>query len=120
MEPHLLRLKALTGKVRACFSAFLRPSLKHTVVQPIRAIALAVSHGSPIATVRIRAQVRSCGMCGGQNGTGTGFLRVLRFPVPILIPPTAPHSSSIIRGWYHKPDRGRRTMWTQYHSTPRN
>jgi hypothetical protein len=23
-----------------------------------------------------------------------GFLRVLRFPLPILIPPTAPHSSS--------------------------
>jgi hypothetical protein len=29
-----------------------------------------------------------------QNGTGAGFLRVLRLPLPILIPPTAPHSSS--------------------------
>jgi hypothetical protein len=27
-------------------------------------------------------------------GTGAGFLRVLRFPLPILIPPTAPYSSS--------------------------
>jgi hypothetical protein len=36
----------------------------------------------------------SCGICGGQSGTGAGFLRVLRFPLPIPIPLTAPHSSS--------------------------
>jgi hypothetical protein len=29
-------------------------------------------------------------------GTEAGFLRVLRFPLPILIPQTAPHSSSSI------------------------
>jgi hypothetical protein len=28
---------------------------------------------------------------GGQSGAETGFLRVLRFPLPILIPPTAPY-----------------------------
>jgi hypothetical protein len=33
--------------------------------------------------------------------TETGFLRVLRFPLPII--PTAPYSSSIIRGWYKRP-----------------
>jgi hypothetical protein len=60
-------------------------------------------------------------ICGGQSGTGVGFLRVLRFPLPILIPPTAPHSlSSIIRGWYSRPISGRRTKWTQSHPTPRN
>jgi hypothetical protein len=32
-----------------------------------------------------------------------GFLRVLRFPLPILIPPTALHPSSITRGWYNRP-----------------
>jgi hypothetical protein len=32
-----------------------------------------------------------------------GFLVVLRFPLPIFIPPVAPHSSSIIRGWYNMP-----------------
>jgi hypothetical protein len=37
---------------------------------------------------------RSCGICGGQSSIGAGFLRVLRFPPTILIPPTAPHSSS--------------------------
>jgi hypothetical protein len=59
--------------------------------------------------------------CGGQNGTGTGFLRILRFPLPILIPPTDPQSpSSIIRGWHNRPVSGRRTKWTQSHPTQRN
>jgi hypothetical protein len=55
-----------------------------------RAIAQAVSRRLPIAAARVRSQVSSCGMCGGQSGTEAGFLRVLRCPMPILIPPTAP------------------------------
>jgi hypothetical protein len=31
------------------------------------------------------------GVCGGQSGAGAGFLRVLRFPLPI-IPPISPLS----------------------------
>jgi hypothetical protein len=64
-----------------------------------RAIAQAVSSRLPTAAARFRAQVRSCGICGGQSGTGAGFLRVLRFPLPILIPPITPHSLSTIRCW---------------------
>jgi hypothetical protein len=30
------------------------------------------------------------GFCGGQSGAGVGFLRVLRFPLPIFIPPIVP------------------------------
>jgi hypothetical protein len=42
--------------------------------------------------------------------------------LPILNPPTAPHSSSsIIRGWYNRPLSGRRTKWSQSHpSSPWN
>jgi hypothetical protein len=35
---------------------------------------------------------------------GAGFLRVLRFPLPISIPPISPQSpSSVIWGWYNRP-----------------
>jgi hypothetical protein len=36
---------------------------------------------------RVRSQVKSCGICGEQSDTGHEFAQVLRFPLPILIPP---------------------------------
>jgi hypothetical protein len=57
-----------------------------------RAIAHAVSRRLPNAAACVQVQVRSSDICGGQSGTGAGFLRVLWFPLPILTPPTAPHS----------------------------
>jgi hypothetical protein len=57
-----------------------------------RAIAQAVSRWLPIAAARVRARVSQVG-CGGQGGAGAGFLRVLRFPLPIFIPPNSPSSS---------------------------
>jgi hypothetical protein len=42
-----------------------------------------------------------------QSGAGVGFLRVLRFPLPIVIAPNASQSpSSIIWGWYNRPEVG--------------
>jgi hypothetical protein len=61
-----------------------------------RTIAQAVSRRLPTAASRVRSQVRSCGNCGEQSGTGAGFLRVLRFPLPILILLTAPCSLIIL------------------------
>jgi hypothetical protein len=79
-----------------------------------RAIAQVVSRRPPTTAAWVRAQVRSCGICGAR------FLGVLHFPLPILIPATAPHSSSIIWGCYNRPISGLRTNWTQSHLTPRN
>jgi hypothetical protein len=68
-------------------------------------IAQAVSRWLPTAAARVRARVWSCGICGGQNGAGAGVLRVLRFPLPIFIPPVAPQSPSfIIWGLYNRPE----------------
>jgi hypothetical protein len=83
------------------------------------AIAQAVSRRLPTAAARFLAQVRLCGICGGQSGTGTGFLRVFLFPLTIRIPPTAPHSSSsVIPGWYNRPVNGRlvKVDYVSFHS----
>jgi hypothetical protein len=57
-----------------------------------RAIAQAVSRWLPTAAARVRSRVWSSGICGGQSGAGAGFLRVLRFPLPIFMPPNSPSS----------------------------
>jgi hypothetical protein len=46
------------------------------------------------------------GFCGGQSGAGVGFLRVLRSPLPIFIPPIAPKILLI----YHHVGRGARAV----------
>jgi hypothetical protein len=79
-------------------------------------IAQAVSRRLPIAAAR----VRSYRICDGQSGTGSGFLRVLRFSLPIRIPLIAAQSlsSSIICGWYNRPVSGRSTKRTHVQSQP--
>jgi hypothetical protein len=83
----------------------------------------AVNRRLPTAAARVRSQVTSCGIYGGQSVAGAGIVWVLRFLLPILIPPTSlrsSSSSSIVLGWYNRPISGRRTKWTQSHPTPRN
>jgi hypothetical protein len=57
-----------------------------------RAIAQAVSRWLPTAAAWVRARVSSSGICVGESGAGAGFLRVLRFPLPIFIPLISPSS----------------------------
>jgi hypothetical protein len=49
-----------------------------------RAIAQAVIRWLPNTAAGVRPQVKSCGICDGQNGVRAGFLRVLRVPLSVL------------------------------------
>jgi hypothetical protein len=52
-----------------------------------------------IAVSRIWSRVISCGICDWESDNGVRVLEVLRFPLPILILSTAPHSLSLIQAW---------------------
>jgi hypothetical protein len=58
-----------------------------------RAIAQMISRWIPTAAPRVQARIWSSGICGGQSDAGADFLRVLRFPLP-LIPPNTLSSQS--------------------------
>jgi hypothetical protein len=75
-----------------CLFGFLRKILITGRHKETRFIGLAVAQAVSrwFATAAARVRVRAgCGVCGEQSGIGTGFLRVLRFPLPI-IPPISP------------------------------
>jgi hypothetical protein len=59
-------------------------------MQSGHAVAQAVSRWFPTAAARVCVRA-ACRVCGGQCGTGAGFLQVLWFPLPI-IPPISPSS----------------------------
>jgi hypothetical protein len=62
----------------------------------------AVSRRLPTAAVRVRSQVRSCGICGKQSDTVGRFSPSTSVSLLVLISPNAPHSS-VIQGWYNRP-----------------
>jgi hypothetical protein len=72
------------------------------------AVVQAVSRWISTQAARVRVRAAS-GVCGGQGGTGAGFLRVLQFPLPII---------KVTRGWHNRPVSGRSAEWTQLDSTP--
>jgi hypothetical protein len=65
-------------------------TIANLTTNPGRAVAQAIRRWLPTAAARVRVRA-ACGVCGGQSGTVAGFLRVLRFPLPI-IPQISPSS----------------------------
>jgi hypothetical protein len=84
-----------------------------------RAITQAVSHRLPTAAARVRAQLRACGICGGQSGTGQVFSEYFgsscQFSFHRLLHTHHPSSGA----GNNRPVSGRRTKWTQSHPTPK-
>jgi hypothetical protein len=56
------------------------------------AVAQAVSRWLPTAAACVRGRSGHMGFVVDKAGSGAGFLRVLRFPLPIIIPPISPSS----------------------------
>jgi hypothetical protein len=50
----------------------------NTILPLGRAVSQAVSRLPLTAEARVRAHVNQCEICGGESGTGTGYLRVLQ------------------------------------------
>jgi hypothetical protein len=73
-----------------------------------RAVAQAVSRWLPTAAARVRVRA-ACEVCGGQSGTGAGFLRVLRFPLPIIFHQFLHHHN---HPGHNRPISGRSAEWT--------
>jgi hypothetical protein len=71
----------------------LAPGVWNLPITSGRTRAQAGSRRLPTAAIRVQSQVKSYEICCGQSGTGAGFLRVLQFPLPILIPPNVRYSS---------------------------
>jgi hypothetical protein len=57
------------------------------VLCSVRAMAQAVGRRPFTAQALVRSQTSPHGICGGQSGTGTVFLRVLRFSPVSIVPP---------------------------------
>jgi hypothetical protein len=77
-----------------------------------RAIAQAVSRRLSLLRPGFEPRSGRVGLLVDEVALGQVFFEYFGFLMPILIPPTAPHSSSIVRGWYNRPVSDRRTKWT--------
>jgi hypothetical protein len=70
----------------------LRAQLFENPYQQGRAIAQAVSRWLPTAAALFRCRIWLSEICGEQSSTEASFVRELRFPLPIFIPPNFPSS----------------------------
>jgi hypothetical protein len=80
-----------TKIIEVRFEILKEVNMMNTAFSDGLAVAQAISRWLLTAAARVRFRL-ACGVCGGQSGTGAGFLRVFRFPLPIIIPPLSPSS----------------------------
>jgi hypothetical protein len=71
-----------------------------------RPVYQAISSRLFTAAAPVRARFKTCRICGGHSGTAAGFLRVLRFPLPLIDPLIAQLSSPFIPGWCNRAING--------------
>jgi hypothetical protein len=99
------------SKIESCWNINLYYPNKPLTTQELSLSSLAVNCRLPTTAVWVQSQFRSCGVCGGLSCTGVGFLQVLQFPQPILIPLSTQYSS-MIGGWCGGPISGLCIKWT--------
>jgi hypothetical protein len=73
---------------------------------PCRAVAQAGSRRLPTLAARVTAQVKSCGICGRQNGKGQVYSGYFGFPYYSFMGLIGLQSSSVIQVWYNRPING--------------
>jgi hypothetical protein len=71
-------------------------------------MAQAVSRRSLTAEARVRTRVNPCGICGGQNGTGTGFSPSSSVFLCQY------HSTVVLQNSYHLGDEQCVRWWQQF------
>jgi hypothetical protein len=91
--------ESVTGEQARTLEMEVRREQPHVVAQ-------AACHRLSTAAAWDRARHKSCGICRGHSGTGTGFLRAFPFPLPLIHSPTAPLSQSVSQGCYNMPING--------------
>jgi hypothetical protein len=67
----------------------------------VRAITQVVILRFPNMAAQVRWEVRSCGIFDWGSCSGTGFLRVHQFPLPVFISPTIPYLFTLAASPFH-------------------
>jgi hypothetical protein len=83
----IFALSKLLSKYHYCVNAYLM-SIEFFATQNVHTfrhvVTQTIGHWLVTAAAWFQSHVSSCGICGGQSGTGPGFLEVLQSPFSML------------------------------------